>query len=751
MEFLKGQMKLYKENGFVYYSINLIANGYDVNFPDKIKKQIDCKTIPIYKDVKLKAKFDSKKNCIMIPTGENYNLILVDVDNKYDTVDKFNTILRNNNIKIDTFTERTMNNGYHYYFRLNDSQIEEFKKINLKSKDGQLFNLNIDIKYTNQLSFGASFLKYEDKIYKTEIINHKSPSILPDFIFKEILKISNSTNEIQQTKQTKQIKQIKQTINIEEIKQILENLPSEYYDDRELWRNVGFSLGSTKDERLRELYYIFSSKSNKYTGEGECDKIFNDSNGEIKLNTLYEYAKKEEIIKFNQFIDESNDYEYVEFDNYIEFLNYYNCKQIKNIDNFVKEFSKYVKYAITKSIYVVKIGDNEFDLVKTSCFESNLSKYSIKTIEYKKGKKVILKRKMNTIINENIQYFTIHDIVFKPNQNNDKWFNLFKGFKTTKLEKYDLEIINPILQHIREVWATDSEELYNYIIYWIASILQHPEIKNYTALVLISTEGAGKNIIFDFLKKYIFGTYGVNIADIEKVVGKFNSMITNKLLTVLNEANQVEGNYNKAWEIMKNLITENKQIIERKGIDPIEVDDYNNYIFFSNNANPVKISGNDRRYFVNTCSNKYVGNTEYFRKLTESLNGDCANHLYTYLLSLDLSNVDLKKIPNTSTRTDQIVNSMSSFNKWLYENAYYNEENIEDKNIPVNDMYEIYKEQCKRDNFIILNRLTFSKELNKILDNKILKDKDRKSYRVFVYDIEKIKSYFKKININLEN
>ena len=254
------------------------------------------------------------------------------------------------------------------------------------------------------------------------------------------------------------------------------------------------------------------------------------------------------------------------------------------------------------------------------------------------------------------------------------------------------------------------------------------------------------------MTQYIFGGHAVAICDMEKIVGKFNCMIEYKLLTLLNEANQVEGNYSKEWETMKNLIIEGRQTIERKGIDPIYVCDYNNFIFFTNNTNPVKISPNDRRYVIQTCSNKYIGNDEYFKKLSSQLNQDCANHFFEYLLSLDLGSFNLNKIPITPTRTEIIINSLQTVDKWLYCKSLDVSELLGKENkVSISDIYQTYKNDCKNEGYYLLTQTTFSRELNKIIGpTKIIKDKEQKSKRVFIFDYNKIKEYFKMLKLPLE-
>lgn len=735
-EFMRKQMIRYDELNIVYHSINLTPTGYDKNYEKRIKKTPS--NMPAYANIKLEKYFNENMNSLMIPTGENYNLILIDIDNKYDTIDKFNELCKDNDFDRETLTEKTINEGYHYYFKLSRKQRNEL--VNFKSKDGKLFNLHIDVKYTNQFSLGASYIEYNKKIYKTEIINFAYPVTLPDFIFDEIIKVSKPEikQEIKQEIKPEK-KEIKQPIDYDEIKMILNKLPLNYSTDFELWRNVGWSLGSTKDKQLKELYYIFSSKSPKYEGTTDCDRIFDAANGDITLSTLYKYAKDVGIEINNKCIDEIET-EYKQFEHYIDFFNHYDSNQFKYIDKFVIEMTKYIKYAVTKSIYIVTIGLNEFDFMKQKAFESAISKYKYKSVVYVDGKKKIKTISMMQLINDNIKHFTVHDIIFKPNSNDTKAFNLFKGFKSKKID-FDMKKIEPVLNHIKEVWANDNKTVYDYIINWFASIIQKPEQKTGVALVFISNEGAGKNIIFDWLKERIFGQYAVNVADIDKIVGKFNNTLSYKLLTLLNEANQVDGNYNKAWDLMKNLITENKQIVEKKGVDPFEIDDYNNYLFFSNNSNPVKISGRDRRYMINTCSNKYVGNKKYFIELSDLLNQELADHLFSYLLQYKC--FSLRDIPNTDARTEQKINSLSAVNKWLYHKAFDIVETTEDIKMSSEQIYNIYKEHCEKEGFIKLSIINFTKDLKKVIEQKVTKNKERKSVRLFIFDIQQIKKYFK--------
>jgi hypothetical protein len=267
-----------------------------------------------------------------------------------------------------------------------------------------------------------------------------------------------------------------------------------------------------------------------------------------------------------------------------------------------------------------------------------------------------------------------------------------------------------------------------------------------TALCFISKQGAGKNILSDFISNFIFGEkYSNSISDIDKVVGKFNSIIQNKLFTVLNECAQVNSSdYNTYWEQMKALITEKTFNMEKKYFDSVNMPNFNYFWLFSNNPNPIKIDGSNRRYTVMYCSDIYKGNDEYFDKLADALNQENANIFYSFLMDRDLSKFKFNSILLTEATKDQIKHCLSPINKFLFEKSIsiYKNMNNDKLMITTTKLYDHYTKFCADNKCRDLGQIIFTKELKLILEYKEVKAKDRKSLRVFIFDIKKIKEYF---------
>lgn len=222
--------------------------------------------------------------------------------------------------------------------------------------------------------------------------------------------------------------------------------------------------------------------------------------------------------------------------------------------------------------------------------------------------------------------------------------NLFTGYDI-KADASNILICQPILDHILHIWANDDSELYEYILDWLASVICGN--KNGTVLVLYSKlQGAGKNCITDFISRKVIGEkYSAEAEDIDQLVSKFNMQFANKLLVIVGEASNIDSNYHKIFNRMKNLITNERATIESKGVNPVILPDYRNFIITTNNECPVKIEMNDRRYTLIKINESRAGDTNYFTNLSKYLKGEYANKAASGFLHILMT----RKITNDVT------------------------------------------------------------------------------------------------------
>lgn len=209
-------------------------------------------------------------------------------------------------------------------------------------------------------------------------------------------------------------------------------------------------------------------------------------------------------------------------------------------------------------------------------------------------------------------------------------------------QKYD-----PYYKHVFEVICNKDDNIFRYIEGWIASIIQNPGIKTGVVLSIVGAEGIGKTLFTKFINKLIGNDKYLETNDPElHIFGRFANWY-DKSVIVLNDYNPGETR-GKDSDKFKSIITETKTVLDRKGINAIETNNYSNFITTTNSYNPVKKTNESRRYLVFEASSCKKGDSSYFRKLDEYINDD-GNllYMYNYFKNYDLTIFNMRIIPET--------------------------------------------------------------------------------------------------------
>ena len=204
-----------------------------------------------------------------------------------------------------------------------------------------------------------------------------------------------------------------------------------------------------------------------------------------------------------------------------------------------------------------------------------------------------------------------------------------------------------------DVWCGGRGRMFRYLMSWLRAVLvekRRPQV----AVVLCSSEhGAGKGLVLDsFIGAKLMGKGSyVQIGDINAIVGQFNDLSVNRLLINADEASSYGAAF-KQNNIMRSLITEPTRKWERKGLDPVQADNFTNLVVTTNDAVPVKVECSDRRYFVLTPSSSKVGDRAYFDALAAQV-GDphAAVHFFKFLQQFEPV-PDLWDIPLTEEKRE---------------------------------------------------------------------------------------------------
>jgi hypothetical protein len=305
------------------------------------------------------------------------------------------------------------------------------------------------------------------------------------------------------------------------------------------------------------------------------------------------------------------------------------------------------------------------------------------------------------------------EIKFIPKiEENEEIFNSFSGFEFKKIIKKNKEddetmnVVKTFRDHIG-LLCNYNEESIEYLFKYICHILQYPDKKPSTAIILKSKQGFGKDTLIDIIAKLIGSKYMLRTAEMDDIFGTYNVGLRDKLILQLNEVEGKDGYSNK--EKIKNIITEEQTIIREKYISQYEQVNYLRLWILSNNLNPIEISHDDRRFCVFKAFHKKP-NQEYFNNIHEFKdNKKKMKILFNYCMNYDILQFDIRNDrPITEAYNTMQQHNENPLYKYLWDifikNGYEKEFTKTDcrkkKDQPIlcvksNVLYNTYKEHLQ--------------------------------------------------------
>lgn len=328
---------------------------------------------------------------------------------------------------------------------------------------------------------------------------------------------------------------------------------------------------------------------------------------------------------------------------------------------------------------------------------------------------LLFNRKFYDIRSRHQKVYKKKDVTFYSENENS--LSLFTGFKYPNIDIVDMDKISLFLDHIKNIIAVGRDDLYKYILSWVAFIIQNPGKKTETCLIILGREGTGKSIFTSVICK-LFGNYALNnISNIDDIAGKFNGSNENKMLIVLNEINATENTINKKsiQNSLKTLMTEDKIQINKKCVNQYETKNVANYIICSNEFNPIIVSEDDRRYFITEVSDKRRCDMEYFSKLFNSFDEDFYINLFNYFRTLNIKGFNLRNIPMTEKRQSMMSMGLDSLTFYMKQNL----EKYKNPRFTATQAYEDYVDFYRNDkNAFIHGQRIFYEKIKQFCDIK---------------------------------
>jgi hypothetical protein len=300
--------------------------------------------------------------------------------------------------------------------------------------------------------------------------------------------------------------------------------------------------------------------------------------------------------------------------------------------------------------------------------------------------------------------------VFSPGKDIAGFYNLWKGF-AVEPKQGDWSLYR---NHIYEVIASNDKERANWLLAWKARIVQNPGgDRPGTSPVLRGKQGTGKGCYASIFGRVI-GNHFLHINNQNQLTGRFNNHLKDALMVFCDEG--VWAGDKQAEGVIKGMVTEEYIMIEPKGKDSFAVKNHINLIIASNNNWVVPGGLEERRFFCMDVSDSKIGDREYFKAIYNQMeNGGLEAMLYD-LLTMDISGIDLRRIPRTDALLDQIISSMSSVQKFWFERLRAGTLSVEDREWhawkKTRDLYGEYLDFAKTigDRFPLIDK-QFTKQL----------------------------------------
>jgi hypothetical protein len=248
-------------------------------------------------------------------------------------------------------------------------------------------------------------------------------------------------------------------------------------------------------------------------------------------------------------------------------------------------------------------------------------------------------------------------IVFAPLRDVPGHYNLWRGFAVEPREGD----CSKFLAHLKDNVCQGKEHLYLWVVGWFAQIVQQPNMKMGTSLVLRGKQGTGKTKVGEVFGS-IIGEHYALVSDPRYVTGRFNAHIVSCLLLHCDEAfwagdKAAEGK-------LKDLITGKHQFIEFKGKEAIRVLNYVRLLVTGNADWQVPAGFGERRFAVLDMGEKHTQDHAYFAAIDDELNNGGREALLHHLLNFDLSSVNLREMPQTAALVDQKLSTLNAEQGW---------------------------------------------------------------------------------------
>lgn len=225
--------------------------------------------------------------------------------------------------------------------------------------------------------------------------------------------------------------------------------------------------------------------------------------------------------------------------------------------------------------------------------------------------------------------------------------NLFSGWKMQPKAGECIQILT-LLGHL----CGSNVDQILWVMRWLAYPLRNRGAKMETSIIMHGDEGSGKNFFFEKVMKTIYGQYGYVIGNAQ-LESQFNDWASMKLFMVADEVvTRSELKHMKGK--LKYLVSGDSIIVNPKGLPEHSEANHMNFVFLSNELQPLALDKTDRRYLV-LWTPPALTREFYVDVAKEIANGGIEAFFHFLLYDLDIGDFDEHTKPIYNEAKDNLI------------------------------------------------------------------------------------------------
>lgn len=298
-------------------------------------------------------------------------------------------------------------------------------------------------------------------------------------------------------------------------------------------------------------------------------------------------------------------------------------------------------------------------------------------------------------------------LVFDPTQrvDLDTHINMFEGFPL-KPKKDDAKAQLALgLLHSLCSSEANCDEIFHWVLCWLAYPLQNPGAKMQTALLFFGEkQGTGKSLFFEGIVKPIYGAHGATGGQ-HQLEAQYTHWRSQKLFVLFEEILSRQDKYSH-FGLIKHMITGRDMPISQKFKDDRTEANHMNVVMLSNEFQAVPIEPEDRRFQVVEARNPL--DPFLLAQIQVALTDGLSEAFYGFLLEYPLDGFTPHTKPIMTSSKERMIN----FGRPDWE-AFYLAWQAGDLSVPYcsclsEHLYVIYGRYCSRFGFRALTITKFA-------------------------------------------